>query len=98
MPQVIEVRIQSLKDVEKHQPIFEDIKSFNDFAKGEVVGFGILQGGMEGGGTSVMFKISVEGLDKPVIAEMSANMFRTLNGTLHGAEQRFDDENDEGLI
>lgn len=87
MTQLI-IRIQSLDDAKNSIPLFDDINSETDFTAASVEGFGILEGGMQSGKTSIMFKIR-DAHGKLLIAEMPAEMFQSLNGALMGAEQRF---------
>jgi hypothetical protein len=83
MPQ-INIRTQDLKD--KFKPLFPEYTGSNTILL-ELESFGILEGGMESGKTSVALFLRAN--DIVFLAETSAEIFRSMAAALEGAEARF---------
>lgn len=83
----IVIKIQELGD---DKCLFPEIPHDLKFIQGIVEGFGILEGGMESGKTSVVL-VKYSG-DTAVVLEMSAEQFEVCYMALKGAEKRFSDK------
>lgn len=82
------ITIQSLEDARKGKPIMEGI-TMEDLAEAKKFQFGILEGGMASGKTSLMFLLKDE--DGIVhYAECSGSQFEMLISVFRGAVERFE--------
>lgn len=85
--ELVKVVIQSLEDAKNGKPIVEG-STVEKTEECKSLTVGILEGGTKSGKTSLMFCLRME--DGSVkIAQMTANHFEMLHGSLRGAIQRF---------
>lgn len=85
----LNIIIQSLEDAEsKRNPILPNTSKEN-IIESEDITVGILEGGMQSGGTSLMICLPVPGYDDVVIGQISESLFEGLISTYRGAQTRF---------
>ncbi len=87
----IKIKIQSLEDVRKDEPLLEGATTDNVTQLTDVTAC-ILQGGMKSGGTSMMIVLKDPKTGHRYVGEISAENFKGVHSALIGAETRWNKE------